>query len=833
MASSKTTLPIAPSQKSPARGSDNLPSKDALGATTPKNKDTSSPNAAAFQYLTTSNVKDVYVLAKQYTEALTYPWFLEYERIARNEPHPSIDKKYPKTTDGTTASVIRKTPHRVIQQIPTGSLKGEGGIENWLTIVAKFIYEQKIVPHANAEYNLIQKCWSIVEKSMTFGSVTTYTPFLKHDDDFGPDLSLIYWGDVMIQPGKLSDKNAHYIFIRSWWQQADIKALIAKENRMKANSKTYEGTWDTEVLQSVLDFVTTKDIVAQTPVEREKAVPVKGAIELITGFQRGVGSKFYTFAPTLPDGNNICRTKVNKDPRGEIPVSMAYFDADYSNPLGRGVVEMVGGLQNLMDAEMQMYQYNRALMLNPPIVKIGNFNKNRIKFEPNIIIDAGSDPTAKVEPMVIDTTAVEQFPANYGLMKSQLLNLLQSPNTDISAGVGNTNSKTPQGVNMSGAILSVDDNYVRKQFEQWFERWSETAINLYFAEKKGIEVLQLDENTADTLRNLDGFDLAQLSADNKIKINYDTETPVLHFTVDPSSSQMKDDPTQLSIIANTIEMVMKFPQLNKRYGGTIIVDELSRRYVRASAIQDPEQIAPEATAAEKKAQAQNKTQISGFSPLFDKPKIAINYSDVEDPQSRAQILQLAGAPPANPLAPESPAVAANVARQSSQIEPEEIGPNAQPPLPLGQAAADNGQLPPPTPPIADQITPDHLLKAQQQDHQQVMDKAKLALEVHKTNNPAAPKPIAGSAKPGAAAPPQASPAPPPQFVTPPEAAPSQPTKAPQPPAGITPSDQPVIQALQKSGATPQQVGVALAMIHHGYNEQQILAMLSQGGPNGR
>lgn len=778
-----TKQEISPTKMSPPKGNENQVSKDALGAPAPKTAKSDS-NAAAYQYLTPNNLQNVYILAKQYTEALTYPWFLEYERIARNEPHPSIDKKYPKTTDGTTASVIRKTPHRIIQQLPTGSvISDDGPQDDWLTIVAKFIYEHKIVPHANAEYSLIQKCWSVVEKSMTFGSVCTYIPFLNHDGDFGPDLSLIYWGDVMIQPGKLSDKNAHYVFVRSWWQQADIKALIAKETSMKAKSKTYEGTWDVDVLQSVLDFVTTKDIVAQTPVEREKAVPVKGAIELITGFQRGVGSKFYTFAPTLPDGVNICRTKINKDPRGEIPVQFAYFDADYSNPLGRGVVEMVGGLQNLMDAEMQMYQYNRALMLNPPIVKWGNFNKNRIKFEPNIIIDVGTDPNAKVEPLVVDTSAVAQFPNNYGLMKSQLLNLLQSPNTDISAGVGNTNSKTPQGVVQSASILTLDDNYVRKQFETWFERWSEGAINTYFAERTGIEELQLDAETADTLKKLDGFDLEQLSADNKIRINYDTDTPVLHFQVDPSSSQMKDDPQQLSIIQGLIEMVMKFPQLNKRYGGTIIVDELSRRMVRASAVQDPEQIAPQATAEEKKAAKANQAQITGFSPLFDKPKISIDYSDVEDPQSRAAILGLAGAPPANPLAPESPAVAANVARQSSQIEPEELGAGANPPLPEGQPAADNGTLPvpggspSPTTPPSQQPVPTPSQQPQQ----------------------------------------SAASSPPPNAPTgPPKAAP-----------GITADDQPIIEALQKAGASNQQIGQALAMIHHGYNENQVMEMLTQ------
>jgi hypothetical protein len=404
---------------------------------------------------------------------------------------------------------------------------------------------------------------------------------------------------------------------------------------------------------------------------------------------------------------------------------------------------------------------------------------------------------------------------------------LQSPNTDISAGVGNTNSKTPQGVNMSGAILSVDDNYVRKQFEQWYERWSETAINLYFAERTGIEELQLDEETADALSKLDGFDPSRLSPDGKIRINYDTDTPILHFYVDPSSSQMKDDPQQLASITNLIGMVAKFPQLNKRWGGTIILDELSRRLVRASALQDPEQIAPEATKAEKQAQLQN-NKPNGFSPLFDKPKISISWEQL-DPVSQQQVLALAGVNVQLSDIMKGPIANIN-ARGNAQLTPQD-DPNQL--YPAGQP----GQGQPPTqaptpPPIAAQVTPDHVLKAIDQDHQHQLDNTKMALEIHKANNPT-PQPTPVSA-PGKPAPkPAAQPVP---FVPPTQPTPSSPAPQgaqPLAPQGITPADQPIIQALQHAGANPQQIGQALAMLHHGFNEQQIMQMLKQGAPNGR
>lgn len=662
---------------------------------------------AKFAYLTPDNVAEVFRTSRQYTEGLTDQFF-EFERLARNKPHGSIPREYPKTTDGTTASIIRKTPHRIIQQLPTGRVISDSN--DWLNVIAEFIYKNKIIPGANEGYALLQKCWTIVEKFLTFGFCPTYAPFVEHNGYFCTDLRIPYWGDIFVQPGKLSDADSNYMFMRSWWQTKDIEALIASQSSVKSQNRT----WDIANLEQVKTMTATKDNKAQTPAEREKNINTKGGVELITGFQRGVGAKFYTFHLA---SNLIVRTKVNKDPRGELPVSFAYGDVDGSNPFGRSIIELVGGLQNLMDAEMQMYQYNRALMLNPPLIKRGNFSKNKIKFAPNTIIDVGADANATVEPLQIDTKALENFPNNYGLMKSQMINLLASPDTSISADVGNPGfSKTPQGVNASQASLSVDDNYVRKQFETWFERWSETAINLYFAEREGVEELQLDDDTVEELLNIDGFEPNQISPDNKIRINYSSATPKLYFRVNASSSKQSNDPAQVGIATGLLDTVMKFPMLNKNFGGRVDVDELAEKIVKASGIQDPELVAPEPTKAEKQAKQAAKQQPSGFSPLFDKPNIRIDYKDVESPIARAGLLQLAGAPigPDEQLPPVAPGIAEQAARQTGSP----VDPDSQ-----ATAATQTPQEPP--------VTADHLIKAHEVAHNQEMDKAKLILEAAK------------------------------------------------------------------------------------------------------
>lgn len=514
-----------------------------------------------YQYLTPENIAETYRLSKQYTESLTDN-FPEYERLMRNKPHPNTPKEYPKTTDGTTASIIRKTPHRIIQQIPTGRVVSVNN--DWLSVIASFIYRKKIIPNANEGYALLQKCWNVVERFLGFGACPTYAPFVNHSGYFCTDLRLPYWGDIFLQPGKLSDSDSSYIFMRSWWQTSDIDDLISKQEKIDPKLRT----WDIEALKQVKEIVVAKEEKAKTPIEREASVNEKGGVELITGFQRGFKSKFLTFhvqntgtgaKPTYE--GTIVRTKINKDPRGELPVSFAYGDIDGANPWGRSVIELVGGMQNLLDAEMQMYQYNRALQLNPPLIKRGNFNKNQIVFAPNRVIDVGANPDSTVEPLQIDTTALSNFPNNYGLMKSTMLNLLSSPDTSISAEIGNPGfSKTPQGVEASKANLSIDDNYVRKQFETWFERWSETAINLYFAERTGIEELQLDAESAQELRDLakDGkFNEDLLSEDNKVRIDYTSATEQLKFEVEASSSKKQNELEQLQSFEGIIALLDK------------------------------------------------------------------------------------------------------------------------------------------------------------------------------------------------------------------------------------------------------------------------------------
>lgn len=507
------------------------------------------------QFLTEKNFWHKYHKAVDWTRQWTEP-FDEFVRIARNETEPGTPQEYARVSDGTTASLIRKTPKRIIQQLPTGVVSSDDD-NDWLPIVAEFILLNKIIPYANSDYDLIQKFWSTVENGLVVGGQAVYTPFLKRGREFTTDASLVYWGDIFFQPGKKSFYDCDYFFMRSWWQPETIDQILEADKKIaeevEKNGGEYTSTWDAKALQEVKKNITSKDAEARTRAEERLGVDSSG-IEVVMGFQKGVGAIFYTGCPANEgEDGTIVRRKKNKDPRGLPPVDYFYSDVDGSNPFGRSVVEIVGGMQNMIDADMRAYKFNRALGLAPPVLVYGNVDTTQAIYEANALVDMGDDPKNRIEPLSVDTSAIANYPNIYALNKTQLYALFNSGgDTTVSAEVGNPGfGKTPTALKQQKELMSADDNYIRKNFESFFENWAETAINVYFAEREGVEELQLDRKTADKLRELekegkleDGF----VDSNNKVRIDYSSATPALHFRVDASTSKLNGQSEQLEAL---------------------------------------------------------------------------------------------------------------------------------------------------------------------------------------------------------------------------------------------------------------------------------------------
>lgn len=516
----------------------------------------------------------------------------EYERIARNRPHPNIDKAYPKVTDGTLAAIIQETPKRYMQQLPTGRVNTNLG--DWFDLYANWKLTEDIIPNANCQADVLQKTWRGGSNSMTHGCAHAYVFMDYYEGELQANFKLPYITHVYLQKGKISTRESKFVFMESWYQESDIDYIIDREKRLKKEDKNYKGEWDIKALEQIKKKRESKSEDQQTPNERDRKTNEEDGIRIIHALQEGIGKEFYSFTVDSGDKTgsevNIVRTKVNPDPRGKMPLHTLYFNIDFSNPLGRGVVELSGGMQNLLDSHTQAFQYMQALEMNPPLLKKGDIPNGSIKFVPNKIIDLGTNPNNSVTALQINTSAITNFPTTYGLIKSQILNLNNSSDTSISSESGNPGySKTQAGVNALQQKLGVSDNYLRKQVENWLAEIYETMLNLTFAETTGQLEQHLDPKTADKLRQMipEGNEVitwVDVENSDTIIVDFDLlgEEPI-YFEVDGGSSQVSEDNQQLEALTTARELVAEMLPPSKMMS-------FANKLINKLGIEDPEDV---------------------------------------------------------------------------------------------------------------------------------------------------------------------------------------------------------------------------------------------------
>lgn len=568
----------------------------------------------AFSFLTPENIKSAWALSEKHHRTLWKP-FDEWERVANNHPHPGIDPNYPKTTDGTTAGIVRATPKRVVQQIPHG--KVELPEDEGLECLANWLLDNEIIPNNNAQDSFIGKSWQGIGRAMTYGRADAFVFFDVMDGYIGTDFRIPFARDVFLEVGKGTFSECNYVFLRSWYQPSDIDAIIEKEQMLAKSAKKrgekYESSWDLEALKAAKESEKQKNGEDTSEGDKDRDIQIKG-IEFVHAFQKGRKAKFYTYAT---GADKIVRTKVNPDPRGKMPVERMYYDTDLSNPEGRGVVELIAPLQNFLDGQLQGYQYKRALQIATPLVTRGDVKKSEVQLIPNKIIALGNNPNNSVEPLKIDTSADANFSNDFGLFKSQMLNLASSQDTSVSATVGNPGfSKTSAGVNAREEVVSIDDNYLRKRYEKWISDILCTQLNIYFAEQQGDREFAVDDEELEKLAQYES-PFYDITPEGKVVVHFgEINGYEFDFEVETSTSKAEDDDKSKSQMLEWLDILAKYGLLQY-----VKIDELNKRVANQIGVEDavkllktPEEMQQEAQVAQQQQMQMQQAQMPQEAP---------------------------------------------------------------------------------------------------------------------------------------------------------------------------------------------------------------------------
>jgi hypothetical protein len=497
----------------------------------------------AYNYLDETQLADALHDSEEYMKDFYDP-IPELMRITRGKPG-RVPAGKPKVTDGTLAGVRRETPKQIIQQPPTGvvTLKENPEVEGVLNGTLTDV----ILRNANSGGTPYAKSLKAIKSTIDVGSAWAECFYNRRGSLLYADYRLKFYRDVLFEKGKVSEFDANYILVVDWMTEGDIKAVIWQEKQRKHT----ETEWNLKALQELLDKgPADKDQDSKSPAEK-KANAANGYFKLIKFRQIGVGATWYIYAPTIKKTVYTC---TSKDPRGVIPVHGLVPEEDDGNPLGEPLAAISAPKQNLLDFDMQMYQYGQGLQYSPPTKLWGTTPAAKIQLVPDRVIKMeGSRATDDFEAVQIGNNAINNFPANYGLIKSQILNELgRRTDSSISSASGNVGfSKTPEGLRNNKAVTDVSDNHLRKSYELWQGRIFETLLNIHVAESVGKKELDLQPET-----------IKRYKLDTKPTVDYGKygETPgVISFTVNAGTSQAADNEAETEKLTNLMTIKSKIP----------------------------------------------------------------------------------------------------------------------------------------------------------------------------------------------------------------------------------------------------------------------------------
>jgi len=207
----------------------------------------------------------------------------------------------------------------------------------------------------------------------------------------------------------------------------------------------------------------------------------------------------------------------------------------------------------------------------------------------------GANRENDAQPVNTDDTLINTFPTIQGILKGNILNITNNGDTSVSAEAGNPGfSKTHAGVRAQEARIDTADNYLRRQFEDWFGRVAEGLLNLHIAahiDAKKTDVVPLSERYIEAKRKDDpAFNAKSLKFDYEKLVDENNTLAPVKFKVDASSSKLDDDQEQLESLNKLLEIRISGGDALEPY---LKLGPLVYQIVKKSGVPNTEEIAPQ------------------------------------------------------------------------------------------------------------------------------------------------------------------------------------------------------------------------------------------------
>jgi hypothetical protein len=508
-------------------------------------------------YLAKEDLKDIYTESKKEAQIWkeNYP---AYERLMNNDLMDGLDPSLPEVNDGSLAASLFKLPKRVVNRKLSGVAKATNRDEAWMSELANLQWNNEIIPNANSQAPFIRKWKDAVRKAAGYGSVPLITLFIDKDDKRTTDFIVASPQDVILEAGKVSDLDSDVIFWDVYYTKLQLENMLeqAKEETKVRNVLATENTWYVDELKAILNSkqTETRESIDSNKANNDNGVRPAG-YHFCVAFQRGARAPFYMYHP---DSNKTVHEWLNDDPTGDIPVHYLYCYQDFVNPYGIGIVKLAGGTQNVLDYFRQADVLATQLGLRPPKQIQGD--PDEVDFE-SLVYAQDADwfvGDAKVERMDLSDGIYSELPGRMEMYKQSLNQILPMGDTSVSAGAGDPlASKTPAGVKMAAANLSIDDEDFKDNLYITYAAVAKSMINIKFANMEGTDLMKLSDDERQILINA-GLKFPENEAgemSNQLELVWDKARAEFDFEVDPEMDKSKDDTQKLEGLTTVSEFI--------------------------------------------------------------------------------------------------------------------------------------------------------------------------------------------------------------------------------------------------------------------------------------
>lgn len=651
-------------------------------------------------FIDKSDLKSLYKESKDQAHLWRedYP---SYERLADNGLMPGLDKNLPEVNDGTLAASLFKLPKRIVSSNLSGTVKSLDRDEAWVAELANLVWQNDIVPHANTQAPFIRKWKDAVRKAAIYGSVPLITLFVETEGKRHADFIVGQPQDVTLEPGKVSDYDSDVEFWDIYYSKLQLENMIEqaqKENKGNKSpaindnesydSKAYN-KWNIPALKKILasDDKQERSSLDTPRQERNKDVRPKG-FKFCIAVQKGVNAPYYMYHS---DTNETVREWSNPDPTGDSCIHFLYCYQDFINPYGIGIVKLAGGTQNVLDYMRQADVLATQLGLRPPINIAGDADSadlESIVYAQDALWFTGN---AVVKREELANGVYEQLPSRIQMYKTSLNQLIPTGDTSSTAAESGdpTQSKTPAGVKLVAANLSIDDEDFKDNLYITYAAVAKSMINTHFANMEGTDLMKLSDDEREILMKA-GMDFPKGNdgeMSNQLEIVWDTVRATFDFTVDPENDKAQDDADKLEGLMKVAELTASDPTLEQDLaasGKKLNKGELFSEIISLTSDNDKiiTDISPEDEAQQTQGTVDPQTgqPVQGAGQAAEPPKLpinaSINYKDAP-PSIQRQMEAADGWQPASDQEVAQQQAEAVAAKQPAQPTQEQPDPQVQ------------------------------------------------------------------------------------------------------------------------------------------------------------